>query len=54
MKIKFDGYDDLPLSTPLKLLMFTIIVRSGFEEDGKFYLQVYLDRSCMNYKNDTA
>ena len=45
MKIKFDAYDDLPLSTPLKLRMFTITVRSGFEEDGKSYPQVYLGRS---------
>ena len=30
--------------------MLTIIVRNFFEEDGKFYPQVYLDE-CMNYKN---
>ena len=29
--------------------MLTIIVRSVFEEDGKFYPQLYLD-DCMNYK----
>ena len=43
MKIKFDADDNLPLNKPLKLRMLTIIVRSVFEEDSKFYLQVYLD-----------
>ena len=42
MKIKFN-IDDLPLNSPLKLRMLTILVRSVFEEDGKFYPQVYLD-----------
>ena len=37
IKIKFHTDDDLPLNKPLKLLMLTIIVRSVFEEDGKFY-----------------
>ena len=43
MKIKFDTGDNLPLNKPLKLRMLTIIVRSVFEEDDKFYPQVYLD-----------
>ena len=43
MKIKFDTDDNLPLNKQLKLCMLTIIVRSVFEEDGKFYPQVYLD-----------
>ena len=43
MKIKFDTDDNFPLNKPLKLCMLTIIVRSVFEEDGKFYPQVYLD-----------
>ena len=46
MKIKFDSDDDLPLDEPLKLRMLAIIVRSVFEEDGKFYPQVYLD-GCL-------
>ena len=50
MKIKFDAGDNLPLNEPLKVCMLTIIVRSIFEEDGKFYPQVYLDGCCMNYK----
>ena len=43
MKIEFNIDDDLPLNNPLKLHMLTILVRSVFQEDGKFYPQVYLD-----------
>ena len=46
MKIKFNTYDNLPLNKPLKLHMLTIIVRCIFEEDGKFYPQLYLD-DCL-------
>ena len=42
MKIRFNLDDDLPLNKILKLHMLTIIVRSGFKEDGKCYLQVVL------------
>ena len=42
-KIKLDTNDDLPLNKPLNLHMLTIIVRSVFEDEGKFYPQVYLD-----------
>ena len=47
MKIKFDADDNLPLNKHLKLYMLTIIVISVFEEDGKSYLQLYLD-CCLN------
>ena len=43
MKIKFDTDDNFPLNKQLKLHMLTIIVRSVFEEDGKFYPQLYLE-----------
>ena len=43
MKIKFDSDDELPLNKPLKFHAMTIIIRSVFEEDGKFYSQVFLD-----------
>ena len=46
MKIKFNTDDNLSLTKPLKLHLLTIIVRCIFEEDGKFYLQLYLDR-CL-------
>ena len=43
MKIKFNSDDDLPLNKPLKFHNMTIIIRSVFEEDGKLYLQVFLE-----------
>ena len=46
MKIKFNTDDTLPLNKPLKLHMLTIIVRCIFEEDGKFYPQLYSD-DCL-------
>ena len=41
MKIKFNSDDNLPLNKPLKLHAMTIIIRSVFEENGKFYPQVF-------------
>ena len=46
MKIKFNSDDDLPLSKILKLHMLTIIFRSVFEEDRKYYPQIFLDE-CL-------
>ena len=43
MKTKFNSGDNLPLKKPLKVHAMTIIIRSVFEEDGKFYPQVFLD-----------
>ena len=43
MKFKFNSDDDLPINKPLKFHNMTIIIRSIFEEDGKIYLQVFLD-----------
>ena len=48
MKIKFNSDDDLPLNKPLKFHIMTITIRSVFEEDGKLYLQLFLDDTCMN------
>ena len=46
MKIKFNTYDKLPLNKSLKLHMLTIIFRCAFEEDAKFYPQLYLS-DCL-------
>ena len=43
MKIKFNSDDDLPLNKPLKFHNMTITNRSVFEEDGKLYVEVFLD-----------
>ena len=46
MKIKFDSDDNLLLNKQSKFPTMTIIVRSVFEEDGKFYPQIYFDQ-CL-------
>ena len=43
MKIKFNSDDNLPLSKPLKFHLMTITIGCVFEEDGKFYPQLFLD-----------
>ena len=43
MKIKFDSDVNLQLKKTLKFHNMTIIIRSVFDEDGKLYLQVFLD-----------
>ena len=46
MKIKFSLDDDFPLNKQLKLLNLTTIVRTVFEENGKYYPQIFLDE-CL-------
>ena len=46
MNIKFNSDDNLPLNKQLKFLIVTIIVRSVFEEDDKYYPHVFLDE-CL-------
>ena len=46
MKIEFNLDNNLPLYKRLKLHMLAAIVRSVFEEDGKYYPQVFLDE-CL-------
>ena len=43
MKIKFNSDYDLSLSKSLKFHLMTIIIRSVFSKDGKFYTQLFLD-----------
>ena len=43
MKFKFSSDDNLPLNKILKLHNLTIIIRSVFQEDNKYYPQVFLD-----------
>ena len=43
MKIKFNSDDNLPLHKLLKLHYLTIIARSVFQEENKYYPQVSLD-----------
>ena len=56
MKMKFNSDDNLPLSKTLRLLNLTIIIRSVFQDVGKYYPQVFLDEylyelcKCYNMK----
>ena len=46
MTIKFNSADNLPLNKILKLHNIAIIIRYVFEEYGKYYSQVFLDK-CL-------
>ena len=46
MEMKFNSYDNLPLNKILKLHNMAIVIRSVFQEDGKYYPQVFLDE-CL-------
>ena len=43
MKIKLNSDDDLPLNKALNFHNMITTIGSVFEEDGKLYLQVFLD-----------
>ena len=43
MKLKFNSDDDLPLNKQLKFHHMVITIRSVFEENVKFYPQVFLN-----------
>ena len=44
MKIKLNSDDDLPLNKRLKIHAMTMIIRSAFEENGKYYPEIFLDK----------
>ena len=46
MKIKFDSDEKVTLNKQSKFLSVTIVIRSAFEEDGKYYPQAFLD-DCL-------
>ena len=43
MKIKFNSDDELPLNKRTETLTMTIVVRTIFYENNKYYPQVFLD-----------
>ena len=47
MKIRFDSDDSVPLNKVLKLYTLRMVVRSIFQEDNKYYPQVFLDK-CLH------
>ena len=50
MKIKFNSDDNLPLNKPLKFNNLTIIARSVFEEEAKYYQQIFLDECLYEFE----
>ena len=46
MKIKFDSDENLPLGKILSFHNMTIVIRSIFQEDKKYYPQIFLDE-CL-------
>ena len=46
IKSKFNSDHKLPLNKQLKFLSVTIVTRSVFEDDGKYYPQAFLD-DCL-------
>ena len=46
MKTESNSDDKLPLNKQLKFLIVTIVIRSAFEKDGKYYPQAFLD-DCL-------
>ena len=47
MKIKINSDDNFPVNKQLNFLSITIIIRSIFEEDGKYYPRIFLDE-CLH------
>ena len=48
MKIKFNSDDDIPLNKVLNFHALTIVIRSIFENDDKYYSQIYLDDALVD------
>ena len=46
MKIKFNSDDKLPLKKTLEIPIMTIVVRTVFTENNKYYRQIFLDE-CL-------
>ena len=43
MKMKFESNDNLPTDKAVNIHLATIIIRSVFPQNGKFYPQLFLD-----------
>ena len=53
MKIQFESNDNLPTDNFVNMRLVTIIIRSVFAQNGKFYPQLFLDDALYEYKNVT-
>ena len=48
MKTKFDSNDNIPLNKTLKFRALTIVIRSVFDSEGKYYPQTFLDNTLVD------
>ena len=48
MRIKFESNDNLPIDKIVNIGLATIIIRSVFAQNGKFYPQLFLDDALHN------
>ena len=48
LKIKFETNDNLPTDNIVNKYLVTIIIRSVFAQNGKFYRQLFLDDALYN------
>ena len=50
MRIKFDTDDKLPVNKTIKIPIITILIRTVFHENNKYYPQVFEMDIYMKYK----
>ena len=51
MKIKFKSNNMLPVDKNVNMHLATVIIRSTFAQDGKYYPELIQMMGFMNYKN---
>ena len=52
MKISFESDDDLPLGEILSIPGMTILAKSVFQENNKYYPQVHLHECLYKFVNE--
>ena len=52
MRIKFESDNDLPLGKILNIPVCVIIVKSVFQENDRYYPQVFLKECFYEYKHE--
>ena len=52
MKIRFESDDNLSLGKMLSILRMIMVTRSVFQEDNKYYPQVYLHECAYEFVNE--
>ena len=54
MKVKFDTDDDLVFNKIINAPMCTIVLKTVYEHDNKFYPRIYLHSCYFNCFNDES